>query len=104
MSKSDFILRAAQAMLDDIGNADRLNMDDPFRRIITVQLSSADIVGMLEAAIASMTDSSVVAEWARELARLEKRVAELEKNAHEPFDFADLVERLECLETTVKGL
>lgn len=44
------IERAAQAMLDDIGNGDRLNLADKYRRIITVQLSSADLCGMARAA------------------------------------------------------
>lgn len=48
------IQRLAQAMLDDIGNEDKLDMSDPYRRIITVQLSSADIVGMTRAVIEAL--------------------------------------------------
>jgi hypothetical protein len=37
-------------------------------------------------------------------AELALRVAALEKNAHEPFDFTDLIARLERLEVAVKSL
>ena len=48
------IERGAQAMLNDIGNGDKLDMADPYRRVITVQLSSADLCGMFRAAIAAV--------------------------------------------------
>ena len=48
------IAKVARAILDDIGNSNRLNLDDPYNRIITIQLSSADICGMAGAAIAAL--------------------------------------------------
>jgi hypothetical protein len=48
---SEDVLRGmALAMLTDIGNGDQFDLDDPFRRITTIQLSSADFIGMAEAA------------------------------------------------------
>jgi hypothetical protein len=51
--ESPNIERIVQAMLDDIGNANKLDMTDPHRRVITVQLSSADLIGMAQAALSA---------------------------------------------------
>lgn len=53
---NEMIERAALAMLTDIGNGNQLDLADPHRRITTVQLSSADFLGMAEAAIAAMRE------------------------------------------------
>lgn len=50
------IERVARGILADIGNGAALNLDDPYRRVITVQLSSADLMGMARAALETIRE------------------------------------------------
>lgn len=50
------VKRATRAALADLGYPNILTLDDPYRRIITIQLSSADFLGMVGAVIAAMRE------------------------------------------------
>ncbi len=53
---SEMIRRGAEAALADLGYVNALNPDDPHRRTITIQLSSADVMGMVQAVIEAMRE------------------------------------------------
>jgi hypothetical protein len=53
---SEMIQRGAQAMLAGLGYPDALDLSDPYRRIITIHLSSADIMGCVQAVIEAMRE------------------------------------------------
>lgn len=53
---SEMIRRGAEAILADLGYVNALNLDYPYHRIITIQLSSADVMGMVQAVIEAMRE------------------------------------------------
>lgn len=54
---SEMIERVARALFADIGvGGVQFNISDPYKRILTVQLSTADFIGMARAAARAMRE------------------------------------------------
>ncbi len=72
---SEMIRRGAEAALADLGYVNALNLDDPYHRIITIQLSSADVMGMVQAVIEAMREPTEAMVENTEIDRITLRCA-----------------------------